>query len=92
VYNMHMHASSCKYIYRHLFKRMGQTMHFDMARKKQMVTLTLKPELVERLKAWIAQQRLPPAQNAVVELAIEEFLDRNETKKSDELATTSTEK
>jgi predicted transcriptional regulator len=43
-----------------------------------MVTLTLKPELVQRLKAWIAAQRLPPAQNAVVELAIEEFLDRNE--------------
>jgi predicted transcriptional regulator len=49
-----------------------------MARKKQMITLTLDPDLVERLKAWIARQRLPPAQNAVVALAIEEFLDRNE--------------
>jgi hypothetical protein len=68
-------------------------MHFDMARKKQMVTLTLKPELVERLKAWIGQQRLPPAQNAVVELAIEEFLDRNEAtpRQSNEISTASTE-
>jgi hypothetical protein len=53
-------------------------MPMDMARKKQMITLTLDPDLVERLKAWIARQRLPPAQNAVVALAIEEFLDRNE--------------
>lgn len=53
----------------------------DMARKKQMVTLTLDPELVERLKAWISAQRLPPAQNAVIALAIEEFLDRNEASK-----------
>lgn len=49
----------------------------DMARKKQMITLTLDPELVEELKAWIAQQRLPPAQNAVIALAIREFLERN---------------
>jgi hypothetical protein len=49
----------------------------DMARKKQMVTLTLDPELVERLKAWIARQDFPPAQNAVVAKAIEKFLDEN---------------
>lgn len=50
----------------------------DMARKKLMVTLTFEPELVERLKSWISKQRLPPAQNAVVALALTEFLDRNE--------------
>lgn len=48
-----------------------------MARKKKMVTLTLDPELVERLKAWIKGQDFPPAQNAVVEKAIEKFLDDN---------------
>jgi hypothetical protein len=50
----------------------------DMARKKQMITLTLDPELVERLKAWIARQEFPPAQNAVIAKAIERFLDENE--------------
>jgi hypothetical protein len=49
----------------------------DMARKKQMVTLTIEPELVERLKAWIARQDFPPPQNAVVAKAIEKFLDEN---------------
>jgi hypothetical protein len=50
----------------------------DMARKKQMVTLTLDPELIERLKAWIGRQEFPPAQNAVIAKAIERFLDDNE--------------
>ena len=54
-------------------------MTMDMARKKQMVTLTLDPELVERLKAWIGRQEFPPAQNAVIAKAIERFLDENET-------------
>jgi hypothetical protein len=54
-------------------------LHMDaMARKKQMVTLTLDPELIERLKAWIARQDFPPAQNAVIAKAIEKFLDENE--------------
>lgn len=50
----------------------------DMARKKQMITLTLDPELIERLKAWIARQEFPPAQNAVIAKAIEKFLDDSE--------------
>lgn len=49
-----------------------------MARKKQMVTLTLDPELVERLKAWIAKQDFPPAQNAVIAKSVEKFLDEND--------------
>lgn len=49
-----------------------------MARKKQMVTLTLDPDLVERLKAWIGRQDFPPPQNAVVAKAIENFLDEND--------------
>lgn len=47
-------------------------------RHKQMVTLTLDPDLIERLKAWIARQDLPPPQNAVVARAITKFLDENE--------------
>lgn len=50
----------------------------DMARKKTMVTMTLDPELVDRLKAWIAKQPFPPAQNQVVEKALQEFLDEND--------------
>ena len=47
-------------------------------RQKQVVTLTLDPDLVERLKAWIISQDLPPPQNAVVARAIVKFLDENE--------------
>lgn len=50
----------------------------DMARKKQMVSLTLDPELVARLKAWIDRQDFPPNQNAVVAKAIEKFLEEND--------------
>ena len=51
----------------------------DMARKKKMVTMTLDPELVERLKAWLEKQEFPPAMNAVVEAALRSWLDeRNE--------------
>lgn len=47
----------------------------DMARKKKMVTMTLEPDLVDRLEQWIAAQDFPPAKNAVVEVALKEFLD-----------------
>lgn len=47
-------------------------------RQKQVVTLTLDPDVVERLKAWIANQNLPPPQNSVVQRAIVNFLDENE--------------
>jgi len=48
-----------------------------MARIKKMVSLTLEPELLERLKAWIARQEYPPAQNAVITKALEKYLDEN---------------
>lgn len=44
-----------------------------MARKKKMVTLTLDPELVAELEAWIAKQEFPPAKNAVIEAALRAF-------------------
>lgn len=50
----------------------------DMARKKKMVTLTLDPELVERLEAWIKGQDFPPAKNAVIEAALKAWLDGKE--------------
>ena len=50
----------------------------DMARKKKMVTLTLDPELVERLEAWLAKQEFPPAKNAVIEAALIRWLDDRE--------------
>lgn len=49
----------------------------EMARKKKMVTMTLDPELVERLSAWIAKQTFPPNRNDVVTKALEDFLDQN---------------
>lgn len=47
----------------------------NMARKKKMVTLTLDPELVARLEAWLAKQEFPPAKNAVIEAALAAWLD-----------------
>ena len=44
-------------------------------RRKKMVTLTLDPKVVDRLKAWIARQEMPPAQNAVIARAITSYLD-----------------
>lgn len=49
-----------------------------MARRKKMVTLTLDPELVERLEAWLSQQEFPPAKNAVIEAALRKWLDERE--------------
>jgi hypothetical protein len=47
-------------------------------RHKQMVTFTIDPDVIERLKAWIDRQEPQPRQNAVVETAIKRFLDENE--------------
>lgn len=50
----------------------------DMARKKQMVSWTFDPALIERLKTWIDRQEFPPKQNEVVAKAIEQFLNEKE--------------
>lgn len=50
----------------------------EMARNKKMVTLTLSPELVERLEAWIKKQEFPPNKNAVIEAALKSFLDEKD--------------
>ena len=49
-----------------------------MARKKKMVTLTLDPELIEKLEQWIAKQELRPAKNAVFEAALKEWLGKRD--------------
>lgn len=49
-----------------------------MARKKQMVSFTLDPELIERLEAWLAKQEFPPTKTAVMEAALREWLDKRE--------------
>ena len=50
----------------------------DMARKKKMVTLTLEPELVERLEVWLSKQEVEMAKNAVFAAALKAFLDKND--------------
>jgi DNA replication protein DnaD len=50
----------------------------NMARNKKMVTLTLSPEIVERLEKWIDEQEFPPAKNSVVEAALKSFLDNRD--------------
>lgn len=47
----------------------------DMTRKKKMVTLTFDPELVLRLEAYISAQEFPPNKNAVIALALTQWLD-----------------
>lgn len=44
---------------------------------KQMVSVTLDPALVEKLKLWISQQKVRPSQSAVFTTALEDFLARN---------------
>lgn len=44
-----------------------------------MMTFTLDPDVVERMKAWIGRQEPQPRQNAVVETALKRFLDEAET-------------
>ena len=49
-----------------------------MARKKQMVSFALDPELIQRVEAWIARQDVPPTKTAVFEAALREWLEKRE--------------
>lgn len=51
----------------------------EMTRRKKMVSLTLEPELVARLEAWLAEQEFPPHKNTVIAVALSEWLDKRET-------------
>lgn len=58
---------------------MVQTM-LDMGRDRKPINLTLDPEVVRRLDAWIEQQPIRAGRSAVVESAIKAFLDDQEPK------------
>lgn len=47
-----------------------------MGRIRKPITMTLPPELVAELDAWIAAQEFPPARAQVVEAALREWLSR----------------
>lgn len=55
----------------------------NMARNKKMVTLTLSPEIVERLENWLKGHEFPPAKNLVVEAALKNYLDEKEREEDD---------
>lgn len=46
--------------------------------RKQVVTLTLDPDLVQRVEAWIATHKIRVYKNAVWEEAMRDFLSRRE--------------
>lgn len=50
----------------------------DMTRKKKMVSLTLEPELIARLDAWLAKQEFPPHKNTVIAAALSDWLDKRD--------------
>jgi hypothetical protein len=52
-----------------------------VARAKKVIGLALDPKLLERLEKWRQSQDVPPTKTAVHEAALNEFLDRRETKK-----------
>jgi hypothetical protein len=54
------------------------TLMSAMARQKKLMTITLTPELADRFEMWRAGFRFPPARTSVIELALSEFLDRQE--------------
>lgn len=48
--------------------------------KKPVLTARVDAKTIERLDRWIAKQDVPPTRTAVIEAAINEFLDRRERK------------
>jgi len=47
----------------------------DMSRIRRPVNITLDPEVIAALDAWIEQQPIRAGRSAVIETAIQEFLD-----------------
>jgi metal-responsive CopG/Arc/MetJ family transcriptional regulator len=50
-----------------------------MMRKTANIDIRVEPELIERLDAWRAQQRVPPSRSAAVVYMLEHFLDSDAT-------------
>ncbi len=52
----------------------------DMNRIRRPTNITLDPELIEELDAWIAKQPLRVARSVVIEEAIRQYLERDRRK------------
>ena len=48
----------------------------DMTRIRRPVNITLDPEIIEALAAWIERQQFRLGRSGVIEVAIREFLER----------------
>ena len=48
-----------------------------MQRKTANIDIRVEPQLIERIDAWRAQQRVPPSRSAAIVCMIEEFLKRD---------------
>lgn len=53
----------------------------DMSRIRRPVNITLDPEVIAALDAWIEQQPIRTGRSAVIETAIQEFLDARKPSK-----------
>lgn len=53
----------------------------DMGRDRKPINLTLDPEVVRKLDAWIEAQTVRVGRSAVVEAAIKEFLESQDQPK-----------
>jgi metal-responsive CopG/Arc/MetJ family transcriptional regulator len=52
----------------------------DMNRIRRPTNITLDPELIDELDAWIVRQPLRVARSVVIEEAIRQYLDRDRRK------------
>jgi hypothetical protein len=50
-----------------------------MKRKTANLDIRVQPQLVEKIDAWRARQRVPPSRSAAVVYMLEEFLARDPT-------------
>jgi hypothetical protein len=55
------------------------TPHFTgMKRKTANIDIRVEPQLVEKIDAWRARQRVPPSRSAAVVYMLEHFLDHDD--------------
>ena len=48
-----------------------------MKRKTANIDIRVEPELVEKIDAWRAQQRVPPSRSAAIVYMLDEFLEHD---------------
>jgi metal-responsive CopG/Arc/MetJ family transcriptional regulator len=54
----------------------------SMSKRRSMpISVRLPDDLLAQLDSWIGNQRVPPNRARVMELALREFLDREDTRK-----------